>query len=209
MKHILLFTLIFAFLGCGKNVKSGSKTNTKQKSKINNSDTNKKPVAETVFPPASYSCIENSDCGYHLMYLTKDGKCCKSCNYEIGSVSWIKQVEKICSSKDRSGCIMAKCKTPPEVVCYKKKCQKRLNYKKRMVGAYKCEKDSDCIKTCPAGAINKEWYKNNKKFILKCRDGCASPRLGRPKCVDKSCVAFDRKGKRMNGCTNKKVRFLN
>ena len=63
---------------------------------------------------------------------------------------------------------------------------------------YLCEMDADCVNTCQYGAVNREWAKNKTDG---CEGGCAGPGLGAPRCINDSCVAFTRDGKREHVCT--------
>jgi len=57
---------------------------------------------------------------------------------------------------------------------------------------WKCRIDGDCMNSCALGAVNAHWYRVNESSIPECEDGCANQVAAPPRCVDGSCVAYQR-----------------
>jgi hypothetical protein len=57
---------------------------------------------------------------------------------------------------------------------------------------WKCHVDGDCMNSCALGAVNAHWYRVHESSIPECEDGCANQVAAPPRCVDGSCVAYQR-----------------
>jgi hypothetical protein len=72
-----------------------------------------------------------------------------------------------------------------------------------------CQSDDDCMNSCAHGAVNRSWYLGNTGTFSECKDGCANQVSAPPRCIEGSCVAFQRdprgpgKVTRRDGCTRK------
>ena len=74
------------------------------------------------FPPVDRRCIQDTDCGTSNRYLTDDGRCCYTCEYQTGSKTWVKEVMAECSKRSHEGCPMKKCVAPPSLKCVAGEC---------------------------------------------------------------------------------------
>lgn len=55
-------------------------------------------------------------------------------------------------------------------------------------GQWACATDADCMSSCAAGAVNKQWYAS--AHVQECEDGCDNQITAAPRCISGSCVAF-------------------
>lgn len=74
-------------------------------------------------------------------------------------------------------------------------------------GQWDCTTDADCMNSCAAGAVNRQWYASAN--VQECEDGCDNQVTASPRCESGSCVAYQEdpqvpgKFKRDEYCTHK------
>jgi hypothetical protein len=55
-------------------------------------------------------------------------------------------------------------------------------------GQWDCTTDADCMNSCAAGAVNRQWYASAN--VQECEDGCDNQVTAAPRCESASCVAY-------------------